>query len=90
VPVAAESSAVGSVVVAGADSAAAVDAVAGACTSGIDGMDGIVPTESSYTGSSASGFGCGGAGRVVYEFVTTGTRVVVGADDDAGEPAAGA
>jgi len=54
-------------------------------TSGIDGIVGIVPTESSYTGRSASGFGCRGAGLVVYAFVTTGTVVVAGADDDAGD-----
>lgn len=36
-------------------------------------MDGAVPIESSYTGRSGSGFGCLGAGRVMYAFVTTGT-----------------
>jgi hypothetical protein len=63
----------------------AVDAVAGAWTSGIDGIGGIVPTESSYTGSSASGLGCAGAGRVVYAFVTTGTCVVDGEYDEGDE-----
>jgi hypothetical protein len=43
-------------------------------TSGNDGIGGgNAPIESSYTGSSGSGFGFAGAGRVVYAFVTTGT-----------------
>jgi hypothetical protein len=79
-----------SVVAAAVVSEVAVDAVAGAWTSGIDGIDGIVPTESSYTGSSASGFGCAGAGRVVYAFVTTGTCVVAGAYDDGADEFDGA
>jgi len=83
--------AVVSVVVAAGVASVAVDAVTGVLTSGIDGIVGIVPTESSYTGRSASGFGCAGAGRVVYAFVTTGTVVVAGAyDDDAGDEPVGA
>lgn len=85
-------SSVAGVVVAGAVDSVAVDAVTGVLTSGIDGIAGIVPTESSYTGSSGSGFGCRGAGRVTYWFVTTGIVVVAGVydDDDDGDELVGA
>jgi hypothetical protein len=74
-------------VVLGADAPVSVGAVVAsvaapvaggvACVSdapAIAGIAGIVPMESSYTGTfGSSAFGCGGAGRVVYAFVTTAT-----------------
>jgi hypothetical protein len=71
---------VSSVVVVSAGAGAAGEASACVCcdTSGIDGIEGIVPIESSYVGQFGSAFGFGGAGRVVYAFVTTGIWYVAG------------
>ncbi len=81
-------------VVASLSGAGAAGVSLGVCvvceTAGIVGMTGAVPMESSYTGSSGSGFGFAGAGLVVYELVTTGIWYEPGAlAKRGGSPCAG-